>query len=98
MLCPHCKQTIPMDKTHCPNCGYNLRDLTWVIIKKVVPPDDILIEGLLKSFDIPVQVLRESIGSIYGLAVGPLGEVKIAVPENMAEEALQLLQADFEGQ
>ncbi len=96
MHCPSCNKSMHVNQQVCDNCGFDLHKAKWVIIKKVFPPDDAIIESLLRSFDIPVKLVQESIGALYGLSVGSLGEVKILVPESTAEEALTLLQAEME--
>lgn len=54
-----------------------------------------MIRIFLQSHGIRAESLGESVGTIYGLTVTPLGEVKIMVPEEQAAEALRLL-ADME--
>lgn len=49
------------------------------------------IKGLLESEEIPVHLQYESAGAVYGLTVDGLGEVKVCVPEEYAEEARELL-------
>lgn len=60
----------------------------------------------LESHGIPAQTSQEALGTVYGLTVGSLGKVRILVPEDRAEEAIDLLrrmeagefaQADEEG-
>lgn len=68
----------------------------WKVIAVVSPPNDVVMESLIQSFGIPVRLFHESIGSVFGLSIGPLAEVKIAVPEAYAEEAQQLLEAQLE--
>lgn len=92
MKCPMCSVHMH-NNIQCDNCGFDFSKSSWVIVTKVAPPDDIIIESLLKSFDIPVKLIRESIASVYNLSVGPLGEVHVAVPEVLAENARKLLQA-----
>lgn len=54
----------------------------------------------LESFNVPAKVLQESVGTVYGLTVGPLGQTTILVPEEQAQIALELLakmeKGDFE--
>jgi hypothetical protein len=76
--------------------GLDLSKSNWVVIATLSPPDDKLLESLIHSFGIPVRLINESIGSVFGLTIGPLGQVKIAVPEAYAEEAKQLMQAELE--
>jgi altronate dehydratase len=68
----------------------------WKVIAVVSPPNDVVLESLIQSFGIPVRLFHEAIGSVFGLSIGPLAEVKIAVPEEYAEQAEQLLQAESE--
>lgn len=75
--------------------GLDLSKSAWVVIATVSPPDDVVLESLIQSFGIPVRLIHESIGSLFGLTIGPLGQVKIAVPEAYAEEAKQLMQAEL---
>ncbi len=46
----------------------------------------------LESEGIPVMLEYESAGRIYGLAVNGLGEVRILVPKELAEEARQIIE------
>ena len=48
-------------------------------------------KGRLESEGIPVLLSYESAGLVYGLTVDGLGEVKIMVPEHLAEEAKEIL-------
>jgi hypothetical protein len=52
-----------------------------------------IIKGHLESEGIPVLLSYESAGLVYGLTVDGLGEVKIMVPEHLAEEAKEILGA-----
>lgn len=95
MNCPVCNNAIYDDSHPCSNCGFNLAKSAWVVITTVSPPDDAILESLIQSFGIPVRLIH-SLGSVFGLSIGPLGEVKIAVPEALAQKAHDLLQAEFE--
>lgn len=94
MKCSNCNHEYSLQDI-CPNCGHNLSESSWVVIATVNPPDDALMESLIKSFGIPVRLIKP-LGSILGLAVGPLGEVKVAVPESFADQTIELLQAEWE--
>lgn len=94
MKCPNCEYEL-LERDVCPNCGHDLSDFAWVVIATVNPPDDALLESLIKSFGIPVRLIKP-LGSVFGLAVGPLGEVKVAVPESFAEQTLDLLKAEWQ--
>jgi len=50
-----------------------------------------IIKGRLESEGIPVLLSYESAGLVYGLTVDGLGEVKIMVPQHLAEEAKEIL-------
>jgi len=50
-----------------------------------------IIKGRLESEGIPVLLSYESAGLVYGLTIDGLGEVKIMVPQRLAEEAKDIL-------
>jgi hypothetical protein len=50
-----------------------------------------IIKGRLESEGIPALLSYESAGLVYGITVDGLGEVKIMVPLNLAEEAREIL-------
>jgi hypothetical protein len=52
-----------------------------------------IIKGRLESEGIPVLLSYESAGLVYGLTVDGLGEVKIMVPQRLAEETKEILVA-----
>ena len=45
----------------------------------------------LESEGIPVLLKYESVGVVYGLTINGLGEVKILVPQDLVEEAKQVI-------
>lgn len=47
---------------------------------------------LLESFGIPAFTNQESAGTVYGLTVGPLGEVEVVVPIDKVKEAKQVIE------
>jgi hypothetical protein len=53
-----------------------------------------VIKGKLESSDIPVMLKYESAGQIFGLTVDGLGQVRVQVPVEFAEEALALIDED----
>jgi hypothetical protein len=55
-----------------------------------------IIKGRLESEGIPVLLSYESAGLVYGITVDGLGEVKIMVPEHLAEEAKEILRISEE--
>ena len=52
-----------------------------------------IIKGFLHGQGIEATISQESIARTLGLTVGRLGEVKILVPEEKADEAIALLKA-----
>ena len=50
-----------------------------------------VIKGRLESEGIPVLLSYESAGLVYGITVDGLGQVKIMVPQHLAEEAKEIL-------
>jgi len=51
-----------------------------------------VIKSHLESEGIPVLLKYESAGKVYGLTVDGLGEVRIMVPEKLAEEAKHIIE------
>jgi hypothetical protein len=52
-----------------------------------------VIKGQLETAGIPVMLDYESLGRVFGLTVDGLGEVRVLVPDERAEDARQLLEA-----
>ncbi|MGB9800107.1 MAG: putative signal transducing protein [Thermanaerothrix sp.] len=57
-----------------------------------------IIRGFLEAAGFTVVLYQESAGAVYGLTVGPLGEVRIFVPSAQAAEARALLAAMDRGE
>jgi hypothetical protein len=55
-----------------------------------------IIKGRLESEGIPVLLSYESAGLVYGITIDGLGEVKIMVPQRLAEEAKEILGISLE--
>ena len=51
-----------------------------------------VIKSHLESEGIPVLLQYESLGPIYGVTINGLGEVKILVPQDLAEEAKRIIE------
>jgi hypothetical protein len=51
-----------------------------------------LIKGRLEAAGIPVLLDYESVGRVMGITVDGLGEVRILVPHDRAEEARELIE------
>jgi hypothetical protein len=56
-----------------------------------------MIKITLESFGIPSVIFQESLGLVYGLTVGPLGENQVLVPSSKAVEAMEILKAMEDG-
>ena len=50
-----------------------------------------LIRGLLESYGIPCSVISDITHSVVPLTVNGLGEIRLSVPEEAAEEAERIL-------
>ena len=50
-----------------------------------------LIRGLLESYGIPCSVISDITHSVYPLTVNGLGEIRLSVPADAAEEAERIL-------
>ena len=51
-----------------------------------------VIKGRLESAGIPVLLDYESLGRVIGITIDGLGEVRLLVPDDRAEDARQLLE------
>jgi hypothetical protein len=51
-----------------------------------------VIKGRLESAGIPVLLDYESLGRVIGITIDGLGEVRVLVPDERAEDARQLLE------
>ena len=52
-----------------------------------------IIKSHLESEGIPVLLKWESVGRVFGLTVDGLGQVKILVPQEFADEAKRIIEA-----
>jgi|WetSurMetagenome_2_1015567.scaffolds.fasta_scaffold238097_2 hypothetical protein len=57
-----------------------------------------MIRGFLEASGIPAMISQESVGKVFGMAAGPLGEVNVLVPEDRTDEAMQLLDSMERGE
>jgi hypothetical protein len=69
--------------------------VSWISIAKLYPPQDMVVPSLLRSYGIPVKILRREIPQLP-VSIGPLAEVEIFVPENLAADAKELIQKSIE--
>ncbi len=90
MNCPICNNPYPTQEAKCSQCGFDLNQIKWESIAKTYPPQDIIIESLLSSANIPVRLIKKE---VYGfpVVIGPLAEVKILVPEQLINEAKHII-------
>lgn len=51
-----------------------------------------VIKSHLESEGIPVLLQYESAGRVYGVTIDGLGEVRVLVPRELAEEALRIIE------
>ena len=63
----------------------------WVIIAIVSWAEAEVMRSKLESEGIPCLLQREPAGAVFGITIGPLGEVRVLVPEPLAERAIDLL-------
>jgi hypothetical protein len=52
-----------------------------------------MIKALLEANGVQASLAGESIGSSYGIVLGPLGDIDIIVPTNQADTARTILDA-----
>jgi hypothetical protein len=57
-------------------------------------PEAEIIKGRLEVEGILALLKYESIGSVYGLTVNGLGQVKVQVPAKYADRALEIISAE----
>lgn len=57
-----------------------------------------MVRLMMEAAGITVILRRESAGAVYGLTVGPMGEVHLYVPASQFEDAQQLIQSMQSGE
>jgi len=95
MTCPYCKQTISRDVTICPRCQAQLTKFNWVKLVTVFPPNDTVLESMLRGCGIPVIIERAEVPQ-FPITIGPLAESKLLVPAERLHEARQLMETQLE--
>ncbi len=90
MNCPQCKLPIEPGSMLCNNCGLDLNKMPWVLLSRVYPPNDIIIQSLLDSCGIPNRVIRNDVPQMP-VTIGPMAEVRILVPGHWLDQAQALL-------
>ena len=66
----------------------------WIVVAIVSWVEADVMRSKLESMNIPCLLQREAAGAALGITIGPFGEVKVLVPEPLADEALDLLSED----
>ncbi|HEY43153.1 MAG TPA: DUF2007 domain-containing protein [Anaerolineae bacterium] len=56
-----------------------------------------LVRSLLEANGIPTELSQESVGTVTGFTVGPMGDVRILVPSDRVEDARKLLEEYYAG-
>lgn len=69
--------------------------MNWIEIYSTYPSEAEVIKSKLESEGIPCVLKKEAVSSIYGIHVNGLGRVKILVPEEFADEAVDLLKLEI---
>jgi hypothetical protein len=72
----------------------NDEPVRWIVIAIVSWAEAEVMRSKLESEGIPCLLQRESAGVAIGLTIGPMGEVRVLVPEPLAERARDLLGSD----
>lgn len=103
--CTYCRQTYPEGEEHCPACGHLLlpQKPAWrtydpdeplvVVHTAYGEPQAYLVKGQLEQEGIPVLLQYEAAGRVFGLTVDGMGAHRLLVPESLAEEAREILEA-----
>lgn len=73
------------------------QEVRWEVVAQApgITPATI-IAGRLQAEGLPVRVWQEAAGQALGLTVGLLGTGYVAVPEEYVEQALEILEVDYE--
>ncbi|MGS0764763.1 hypothetical protein [Syntrophomonas curvata] len=69
--------------------------VSWASIAKIYPPQDLIVSSMLKSCGIPFKTQRREVSQLP-VSIGPLAEVEIFVPNNLADEARALIESTVE--
>jgi hypothetical protein len=73
----------------------NNQEIRWEIVAHTpgITPAHIIV-GRLHAEGIPARAWQEAAGQAYGITVGLLGTAYVAVPEEFADEALNILESE----
>ncbi|MCB9007931.1 MAG: hypothetical protein H6656_11290 [Ardenticatenaceae bacterium] len=77
--------------------GSQYHEVKWEVVAQMpgLTPATI-VAGRLKAEGVPVRVWQEGAGQALGLTVGLLGTGYVAVPEEYKDQALTILETDYE--
>ncbi|QGP92951.1 hypothetical protein MGLY_23440 [Neomoorella glycerini] len=70
----------------------------WVTVAVRERVEALMVQGLLEAAGLPVRLLGEALGNIYGFNTGPLGLVQVQVPAEVAGQARDILAAGCQGE
>jgi len=65
--------------------------IRWIVIAIVGWAEAEIMRSKLESEGIPCVLQREAVGVVYGITIGPMGDVRVLVPEPLVERAIDLL-------
>ncbi|MDD5126847.1 MAG: DUF2007 domain-containing protein [Dehalococcoidales bacterium] len=68
------------------------------VYRTVSEPEAQVIRGLLESFGIPCVLRANLAPSVFVLIDNTMGGIRVMVPEHVAEEAMQLIEARNEAE
>lgn len=66
-------------------------EVRWIVIAVVGWAEAEVMRSKLDAAGIPCILQREAVGVAFGITIGALGEVRVLVPEPLAEQAIELL-------
>lgn len=84
-------QSIPMSAPRAATRPGRDEEVRWVVIAVVGWAEAEVIRSKLDAAGIPCILQREAAGVAFGITIGALGEVRVLVPEPLAEQAVELL-------
>ena len=66
-------------------------EVRWIVIAVVGWAEAEVLRSKLDAAGIPCILQREAAGAVLGITIGTLGEVRVLVPEPVADQAVALL-------
>lgn len=89
------RQRYPLYKPEDCHGACSSSEVSWISIAKIYPPQDLIVSSLLESCSIPFKMRHREVSQLP-VSIGPLAEVEIFVPSNLADEARSLLERTAE--